>query len=103
MVVCKKCGSVSNFMRTKGANVGIYCSDCKSWIKWVGKNERFILQREDVPLIEEDEFEVELKSPEKCRKCGCTELFTESSRSGVHTGLYCSQCGAWVKWVKKKK
>ena len=36
---CKKCGSVSLHTEEKGNNVGLYCSDCGAWIKWLGKDE----------------------------------------------------------------
>ena len=35
-----------------------------------------------------------------CRKCGCEDL--ELRKSGKLTGLYCTQCGAWVEWVGKQ-
>lgn len=34
-----------------------------------------------------------------CKKCGSIELHTEVK--GSNTGLYCSDCGAWVKWLGK--
>lgn len=34
-----------------------------------------------------------------CKKCGSTSLHTEVK--GNNTGLYCDDCGAWVKWVGK--
>jgi len=34
-----------------------------------------------------------------CTKCGSTELHT--APKGNNTGLYCSDCGAWVKWLGK--
>jgi len=36
---CKKCGSVSLYTENKGNNIGLYCSDCGAWIKWLGKDE----------------------------------------------------------------
>lgn len=36
---CKKCGSIDLFTKEKGGNTGLYCSDCGSWIKWLGKDE----------------------------------------------------------------
>lgn len=32
-------------------------------------------------------------------KCGGKEFFTEEH--GNQTGLYCSACGKWQKWLKK--
>ena len=34
-----------------------------------------------------------------CRKCGSTSLHTE--HKGNNTGLYCDDCGAWIKWLGK--
>jgi len=34
-----------------------------------------------------------------CKKCGSTSLHTEVK--GGNTGLYCDDCGAWVKWLSK--
>ena len=34
-----------------------------------------------------------------CKKCGSISLHTEVK--GSNTGLYCDDCGAWVKWLGK--
>ena len=36
----------------------------------------------------------------KC-KCGCTDMFTE--KKGNNTGLYCSECGKFQKWMGKNE
>ena len=36
----------------------------------------------------------------ECRKCNSKNLFLKEK--GSQTGLYCSECGAWQKWVPKK-
>lgn len=36
---CKKCGSTDLFTKKKENNIGLYCSDCGAWIKWLNKNE----------------------------------------------------------------
>lgn len=36
----------------------------------------------------------------KC-KCGCTDMFTE--KKGNNTGLYCSECGRFQKWIGKNE
>lgn len=36
---CKKCGSVSVRMDSKGTQIGLYCKDCGQWIKWVSKKD----------------------------------------------------------------
>lgn len=34
-----------------------------------------------------------------CKKCGSISLHTEVK--GNNTGMYCDDCGAWVKWLGK--
>lgn len=34
-----------------------------------------------------------------CKKCGSVSLHTEVK--GKNTGLYCDDCGAWIKWLGK--
>ena len=34
-----------------------------------------------------------------CKKCGSISLHTEIK--GNNTGLYCDDCGAWIKWLSK--
>ena len=34
-----------------------------------------------------------------CKKCGSIKLYTE--QKGNQTGLYCGDCGAWIKWLGK--
>ena len=34
-----------------------------------------------------------------CKKCGSISLHTEEK--GNNTGLYCDDCGAWIKWLSK--
>lgn len=36
-----------------------------------------------------------------CDKCGSVDVFTRSK--GNQTGLYCSDCCSWLKWVSKKE
>ena len=36
---CKKCGSTSLYTKESGNNIGLYCSNCGAWIKWIGKDE----------------------------------------------------------------
>lgn len=34
-----------------------------------------------------------------CKKCGSISLHTETK--GNNVGLYCNDCGAWLKWLGK--
>ena len=36
-----------------------------------------------------------------CPKCNSKELFVK--KSGNSTGLYCDNCGAWIKWLGKNE
>lgn len=36
-----------------------------------------------------------------CKKCGSTDLYTD--QNGNNKSLYCSDCGAWIKWLSKKE
>ena len=36
-----------------------------------------------------------------CSKCNGT--FTFIKKNNTQTGLYCSRCGKWIKWLSKEK
>lgn len=36
-----------------------------------------------------------------CPKCGSIDIFLKES--GSQTGLYCGDCGKWIKWVSKNE
>ena len=35
----------------------------------------------------------------ECPTCGSKDVFVE--KSGNQTGLYCGDCGKWIKWLAK--
>lgn len=37
----------------------------------------------------------------QCNKCEGKEMFI--MQKGCQIGLYCSECGAWQKWLSKKE
>lgn len=37
----------------------------------------------------------------KCEKCGSSN--TEIEEKGNQTGLYCCDCGKWIKWLSKEE
>lgn len=39
---------------------------------------------------------------EKCKKCGSNKLFVEIKNPNLR-GLYCSNCGIWLKWITKQE
>ena len=46
-----KCGSMDFFTEPKGNNIGLYCSMCGKWKKWLGKDEALAFQHNQ-PTIE---------------------------------------------------
>ena len=36
-----------------------------------------------------------------CKHCGSNSLYI--ANRGVHTGLYCKDCGKWIKWMSKSE
>lgn len=39
---------------------------------------------------------------EKCKRCGSNDLFVEIKKSNIR-GLYCGNCGLWLKWITKQE
>jgi hypothetical protein len=37
----------------------------------------------------------------KCTKCNSEDIFVEGN--GYHVGLYCGECGGWIKWLNKNE
>lgn len=33
--ICKKCGSKDFYTKAKGPHIGVYCSHCNAWLKWM--------------------------------------------------------------------
>ena len=68
---CKKCGSVSLHTEEKGNNTGLYCDDCGSWKKWIGKDElRAFLHSMREATPKEDKSVLEhIKSISKLTDC----------------------------------
>lgn len=42
---CKKCGSLDVFIKESGSQTGLYCGDCGAWLKWLGKEEKRLVER----------------------------------------------------------
>ena len=48
---------------------------------------------------------MKLKNEYKC-VCGFEEFHTKQNtkiNNGIQTGLYCSSCGRWIKWMGKEE
>ena len=59
-VCCRKCGDSSFYLQQKGMQVGLYCSTCGSWIKWVSKQEQVLYKNRGMKIHAQGE-EIELK------------------------------------------
>lgn len=33
--ICKNCGGKSFYTKAKGPHMGVYCSNCNKWLKWI--------------------------------------------------------------------
>lgn len=42
-----KCGSMDFFTEPQGNNIGLYCSMCGKWKKWLGKDEAFLFEHNE--------------------------------------------------------
>lgn len=42
---CKKCGSLDVYIKEKGTQTGLYCGDCGTWLKWLGTEEKRLVER----------------------------------------------------------
>ena len=41
---------------------------------------------------------------DKCSKCSSKNLFIEIKKGKAnHIGLYCGDCGLWLKWITKQE
>lgn len=46
IISCPHCGSIDVFVANDGPHVGEYCGGCGKWIKWAGKEEARLVQRQ---------------------------------------------------------
>lgn len=59
--ICKKCANKDYYLKMRGFQVGLYCSHCGSWQKWVGKKDLLNYKSNGHPIYGESD-EVPLKS-----------------------------------------
>lgn len=57
---CRKCGDNEFFLQQRGIQVGAYCKNCGSWLKWVGKKEIPIYKNRGAKVFPEG-MEITLK------------------------------------------
>ena len=50
---CNKCGSKELYIKEKGNQTGLYCSDCGAWIKWLSKNEKRVFMNKEIKIDKE--------------------------------------------------
>ena len=110
---CKYCGNTdckAFYIEERGSQKALVCDRCGRWIKWVGKNEMRALLAQgvhfhDIKKVNKNEYnnvhcvKKAQDSVLKCQECGGTKF--EKRQVSIHIGLYCTQCGRWLKWVKK--
>ena len=41
---CNRCGSIDFYTEPRGCNIGLFCSMCDKWEKWLGKDEAFLFE-----------------------------------------------------------
>lgn len=44
--MCNKCNSKDIFIKETATRTGLYCADCGSWLKWLGKEEKRLAERQ---------------------------------------------------------
>lgn len=43
---CEKCGSIDLYIDDRGNQKALMCNYCEKWIKWIGKNEIQLVQKQ---------------------------------------------------------
>lgn len=95
---CKKCGSIALHIETKGNNTGLYCDDCGSWIKWLGKDELRAFnhaQHSKLPQTECDIPMPEVAKPKEnnLRKCtGSINRYIDGNWQPCNFEVGCFHC-----------
>ena len=55
------CGSTEFFTAPQGNNIGLYCSMCGKWKKWLGKDEAFLFEHNKEAIKNKNIKEKEIK------------------------------------------
>ena len=108
---CRNTYSKAFYIEERGNQKALICEVCGRWQKWVGKTELRALLAQGVPIVKPQNNQLSFnevlndssKSEQKgvliCSACGNRKF--EMRKVSTHIGLYCTQCGRWLKWVKK--
>lgn len=54
MSECSKCGGIGFYLKERGNNTGKYCVNCNRWLKWIGKQERQLLESKGFKVHDSD-------------------------------------------------
>lgn len=69
-IKCKHCGHNEGYLQTGSVHVGLYCNNCRRWVKWLSKSEYETLacQEQTVKEAKESLLEnIDIKALEKQR------------------------------------
>ena len=114
IVECKHCRNTdckAFYIEDRGNQKALMCGVCGKWQKWVGKTELRALLAQGVSVVKsQNNASLDKKISNNnnkniqenaliCSVCGNKKF--EKKQVSIHTGLYCTQCGRWLKWVKK--
>lgn len=69
---CPRCSQNRFFMNRKGTQIGLYCSNCGAWVKWVSHKEAEGYSRIGMPIYVEGEevYNAENRFTEKAPSVG---------------------------------
>lgn len=65
---CPKCGSVDVFIEENENQTGLYCGDCGKWIKWLSKDEKRLVVRQE-NLMKDKRVTQIIDSMKKGKEC----------------------------------
>lgn len=112
---CKYCNNTDYkgfYIEDRGNQKALMCGCCGRWQKWVGKKEiRYLLSQgineynsSDKVVERENLSKIDIKNEQenglKCSYCGGKNF--EKKQISIHIGLYCKNCGKWIKWIKRR-
>ena len=88
---CTKCGCGNLFMKPSGSNIGLYCSNCGAWIKWMNKNEIRVFEHEN-KVVNSSKGETDCDI--QCAACGYIGDESNFFHSAAHEKFrICPKCG----------
>lgn len=100
---CPKCENTKVYAKPQGRRMGVYCSNCSSWIAWTTySNMKKIYKQiklEDLPdnIAMRDIFKRNKITTMKCSKCSCLLYNSCQPKAKGQFDLvnanYCPNCG----------